>query len=77
MPSEGLVRQLEMVNRLLLGELARQAPLLPGKDTFAFIDTDAMQKRVYGHKKQGAPRSGTPRSRARDRWSGSDRKVGW
>jgi len=50
----GNVRQLEMVNRELLGELARRAPLLPGKDTLAFIDIDAMQKRVYGHKKQGA-----------------------
>jgi hypothetical protein len=50
----GNVRQLEMVNRLLLGELARRAPLLPGKDTLAFVDIDAMQKRVYGHGKQGA-----------------------
>jgi Transposase DDE domain group 1 len=50
----GNVRQLEMVNRELLGELARRAPLLPGKETLAFLDIDAMQKRVYGHKKQGA-----------------------
>jgi hypothetical protein len=50
----GNVRQLEMVNRQLLGELARRAPLLPGKDTLAFIDIDAMQKRVCGHQKQGA-----------------------
>jgi len=50
----GNVRQLEMVNRHLLGELARRAPLLPAKDTLAFIDIDAMQKRVYGHRKQGA-----------------------
>jgi hypothetical protein len=50
----GNVRQLEMVNRRLLGELARRAPLLPGKQTVAFIDIDAMQKRVYGHRKQGA-----------------------
>src|SRR5580658_4983959 len=50
----GNVRQLEAVNRLLLGELARRAPLLPGRDTLAFIDIDAMQKRVYGHRKQGA-----------------------
>jgi hypothetical protein len=42
------------VNRLLLGELARRAPLLPGKDVLAFVDIDAQQKRVYGHKKQGA-----------------------
>ncbi len=50
----GNVRQLEIVNRQLLGGLARRAPLLPGKDTLAFIDIDAMQKRVYGHHKQGA-----------------------
>jgi len=35
-------------------ELCREAPLLPGADTLAFIDIDSMQKRVYGHKKQGA-----------------------
>ena len=50
----GNVRQLEVVNRELLGELARRAPLLPGRETLAFIDIDAMQKRVYGHRKQGA-----------------------
>ena len=50
----GNVRQLEMVNRLLLGELARRAPLLPGREQLAFVDIDAMQKRVYGHRKQGA-----------------------
>ena len=50
----GNVRQLEMVNRQVLGELARRAPLLPGRDTPAFVDIDAMQKRVYGHRKQGA-----------------------
>ena len=42
------------MNRLLLAELARRTPLLPGKDVLAFVDIDAMQKRVYGHKKQGA-----------------------
>jgi hypothetical protein len=50
----GNVRQLEVVNRRLLGELARRTPLLPDWDTLAFIDIDAMQKRVYGHRKQGA-----------------------
>jgi hypothetical protein len=50
----GNVRQLEAVNRLLLGELARRSPLLPGRETLSFIDIDAMQKRVYGHRKQGA-----------------------
>src|SRR4029077_3065153 len=50
----GNVRQLEMVNRLLLGELARRAPLLPGREQLAFVDIDAMQKRGYGRRKQGA-----------------------
>ena len=50
----GNVRQLEKAGRELLAELARQAPLLPGADTLAFIDIDSMQKRVYGHQKQGA-----------------------
>jgi hypothetical protein len=50
----GNVLQLGKVNRLLLAELARRAPLLPGKDVLAFIDVDSMQKRVYGHAKQGA-----------------------
>ena len=42
------------MNRELLAELACRAPLLPGRDTLAFVDIDAMQKRVYGHRKQGA-----------------------
>src|SRR6266852_6975296 len=50
----GNVLQLEQVSRLLLADLARRTPLLPGKDVLAFIDIDSMQKRVYGHKKQGA-----------------------
>jgi hypothetical protein len=50
----GNVLQLEKVSRVLLAELARRAPLLPGKDTVAFLDIDSMQKRVYGHAKQGA-----------------------
>jgi hypothetical protein len=50
----GNARQLEAVNRLLLGELARRAPLLPGREQLAFVDIDAMQKRVYGRRKQGA-----------------------
>src|SRR6185312_1751649 len=52
--SWGNVRQLEKVNRELLAELACRAPLLPGKDTVAFVDIDSTQKRVYGHEKQGA-----------------------
>src|SRR2546429_509750 len=50
----GNVRQLEAAARELLAELARQAPLLPGADVLAFADIDSMQRRVYGHKKQGA-----------------------
>ena len=50
----GNVRQLGHVNRLLLAELGRRAPLLPGKDVLAFVDVDSQQRRVYGHKKQGA-----------------------
>jgi hypothetical protein len=50
----GNVLQLGKVSRVVLGELARRAPLLPGKDVLAFIDIDSQQKRVYGHKKQGA-----------------------
>ena len=48
------VSQLEKAGREFLAELARQAPLLPGAGTLAFIDIDSMQKRVYGHRKQGA-----------------------
>jgi hypothetical protein len=50
----GNVLQLQKVHRVFLGELARRAPLLPGADVFAFIDIDSTQKRIYGHKKQGA-----------------------
>src|SRR5690348_8392915 len=50
----GNVLQLGKVNRLMLGELARRAPLLPGRDVLAFIDIDSQQKRVYGRQKQGA-----------------------
>jgi hypothetical protein len=50
----GNVSQLEKAGREFLIALARQAPLLPGAGTLAFIDIDSMQKRVYGHKKQGA-----------------------
>jgi hypothetical protein len=50
----GNVRQLEKVSRKLLAQLALRAPLLPGADQLAFVDADSMQKRVYGHKKQGA-----------------------
>jgi len=50
----GNVSQLEKAGREFLAELARQAALLPGADVLAFIGIDSMQKRVYGHHKQGA-----------------------
>jgi hypothetical protein len=50
----GNVLQLGKVSRLVLAELARRAPLLPGKEMLAFVDIDSQQKRVYGRKKQGA-----------------------
>jgi hypothetical protein len=50
----GNVRQLEKVQREFLAVLARQAPLLPGKDVLAFVDIDSRQKRVFGYQKQGA-----------------------
>jgi Transposase DDE domain group 1 len=50
----GNVSQLEKAGREFLVALAGQVPLLPGARTLAFIDLDSMQKRVYGHKKQGA-----------------------
>jgi len=50
----GNVSQLEKAGREFLAELARQAPLLPGAETLAFVDIDSMQKRVYGHQKEGA-----------------------
>jgi hypothetical protein len=50
----GNVSQLEKAGREFLIALARRAPLLPGAETLAFLDIDAMQKRAYGHNKQGA-----------------------
>ncbi len=50
----GDVAQLEKAGREFLVRLAREAPLLPGADVLAFVDIDSMQKRVYGHAKQGA-----------------------
>jgi hypothetical protein len=50
----GNVRQLDKAGREFLVRLAGRAPLLPGAETLAFIDIDSMQKRVYGHHKQGA-----------------------
>jgi len=50
----GNVRQADSAGREFLTRLARQAPLLPGAGVLAFVDTGSTQKRVYGHKKQGA-----------------------
>lgn len=50
----GNVRQADKAGREFLVRLAGQAPLLPGADVLAFVDIDSTQKRVYGHKKQGA-----------------------
>lgn len=50
----GNVLQLGKVHREFLAELARLAPLLPGKQALAFIDIGSQQKRVCGRKKQGA-----------------------
>jgi hypothetical protein len=50
----GNVSQLEKAGRKFLAGLAREAPLLPGREVLAFVDIDSMQKRVYGHQKQGA-----------------------
>jgi hypothetical protein len=41
------------VARKFLGALAAGTPLLPAA-VLAFVDMDSMQKRVYGHAKQGA-----------------------
>jgi hypothetical protein len=35
------------MNRLLLGELTRRAPLLPGRDTLTFIDIDSSKTRLW------------------------------
>jgi hypothetical protein len=50
----GNVLQLGKVQREVLAELTRRAPLLPGADVLAFLDLDSQHKRVYGHAKQGA-----------------------
>jgi hypothetical protein len=50
----GNARQLEAVSGEFLARLAGRAPLLPGADVLAFVDIDSMQKRVYGHQKEGA-----------------------
>jgi hypothetical protein len=50
----GNARQVEKVNRAMLGRLASHTPLLPGADQLAFIDIDSTQKRIFGPAKQGA-----------------------
>src|SRR5258706_9457600 len=50
----GTVGRREKVSGLLLAGVARRSPLLPGADQLAFIDADSTQRRVYGHKNQGA-----------------------
>ena len=53
------MRQLDAVARQFLSALAAGTPLLPGAGVLAFIDMDSMQKRVYGHAKQGAGFTGS------------------
>jgi hypothetical protein len=50
----GNARQLEAAGRRFLAELARQVPLLPGRDVVAFVGIDSQQKQVFGYRKQGA-----------------------
>jgi hypothetical protein len=50
----GNVRQLDAVARETLTGLSRNAPLLPGADSYAFLDVDSTINRVYGYAKQGA-----------------------
>ncbi|HEV8278444.1 MAG TPA: hypothetical protein VGQ26_22485 [Streptosporangiaceae bacterium] len=70
----GNVLQLGKVNRLLLAELARRVPLLPGKDMLAFIDTGLAAKaclrapeagrRVRAHEDPGQGPAGAGAERA-------------
>jgi DDE family transposase len=50
----GNVRQLDAVARETLTGLSRNAPLLAGADSSAFLDVDSTINRVYGYAKQGA-----------------------
>jgi Transposase DDE domain group 1 len=50
----GNVRQLEVVSRRLLTNLAAQTPVLADAPVLAHLDIDSAQRRVYGHAKQGA-----------------------
>jgi hypothetical protein len=51
--SPGDVNQLDAVARETLAGLARSAPLLPGADSYAFLDVEPVINRVYGYDKQG------------------------
>ena len=66
----GNVLQLEKVSRLLLADLVGRAPLLPGKDTVAFLDIDSTQKRVYGTLSR-ARRPAIRKSTGKACWSGA------
>jgi Transposase DDE domain group 1 len=50
----GNVRQLEVVSRRLLANLAAETPVLADANVMAHLDIDSAQRRVYGHAKQGA-----------------------
>ncbi|HEV7853629.1 MAG TPA: IS1380 family transposase [Mycobacterium sp.] len=50
----GNVRQLEVVSRRLLADLAVTTPVLADAQVMAHLDIDSCQRRVYGHAKQGA-----------------------
>ncbi|MBF6601323.1 MAG: IS1380 family transposase [Dehalococcoidia bacterium] len=50
----GNVRQLDVVSRRLLNELAARTPVLSDANVLAHLDIDSAQRRVYGHAKQGA-----------------------
>jgi len=50
----GNARQLDAVARETLVRLSRYSPLLPGVDSYAFLDVDSTINRVYGYAKQGA-----------------------
>jgi hypothetical protein len=52
--SFGHVRQLDSAARGLLVSLAARTPLLPGAETFTYVDVDSLLRRVYGHAKQAA-----------------------
>jgi hypothetical protein len=52
--SWGHVRQLDALARHCVVGLSAQTPLLPGAETFAFLDLDSTIEQVYGYAKQGA-----------------------